>query len=39
VHFTIGGPWFPEYAAGEYADKWFREREAMLSASGKLDRK
>jgi hypothetical protein len=39
VHFTIGGPWFPEYRASEYADRWFLEREAMLSASGKMNRK
>ncbi len=39
VHFTIGGPWFPEYRASEYAGQWFLEREAMLSASGKMNRK
>jgi lipopolysaccharide biosynthesis glycosyltransferase len=39
VHFTIGGPWFPEYRGSEYADQWFLERDAMLSASGKLNRK
>jgi len=39
VHFTIGGPWFAEYAAAEYAPEWFREREAMLSAAGKGARK
>jgi lipopolysaccharide biosynthesis glycosyltransferase len=39
VHFTIGGPWFPEYRTSEYADQWFLEREAMLSASGKMNRK
>ena len=33
VHFTIGGPYFPEYAACEYADEWFRERDAMLNAA------
>ena len=35
VHFTIGGPWFPEYAGSEYAPEWFEERDAMLSAEGK----
>jgi lipopolysaccharide biosynthesis glycosyltransferase len=35
VHFTIGGPWFPEYRDSEYAPEWFSEREAMLSAQGK----
>ena len=39
VHFTIGGPWFAEYRESEYAEEWFREREATLSASGKLNRK
>jgi hypothetical protein len=33
AHFTIGGPWFPEYEGCEYAKEWFAEREAMLSAS------
>jgi hypothetical protein len=35
AHFTIGGPWFPEYAACEYSREWFAEREAMLSAFGR----
>jgi hypothetical protein len=30
VHFTIGGPYFDEYRACEYADEWFAERDAML---------
>jgi hypothetical protein len=30
VHFTLGGPWFPETAACDYADRWFIERAAML---------
>ncbi|PXW91876.1 hypothetical protein C7444_13110 [Sphaerotilus hippei] len=30
VHFTIGGPYFHEYADCEYAEAWFAEREAML---------
>jgi hypothetical protein len=34
VHFTIGGPYFEEYRECEYASEWFREREAMLSATG-----
>lgn len=33
AHFTIGGPWFAEYAECEYAGEWFAERDAMLSAS------
>jgi len=39
VHFTIGGPWFAEYAQSEHASEWFRERESMLSALGKGARK
>ena len=33
VHFTIGGPYFPEYGECEYAGEWFREKEAMLNAA------
>lgn len=32
AHFTIGGPYFPAYAACEYADAWREERDAMLYA-------
>lgn len=35
AHFTIGGPWFKEFAHCEFADEWRREREAMLSADGR----
>lgn len=31
VHYTIGGPYFEEYAQCEYARQWFEERESMLS--------
>jgi hypothetical protein len=30
VHFTIGGPYFSEYAQCEHAAGWFAERERML---------
>jgi lipopolysaccharide biosynthesis glycosyltransferase len=30
VHFTTGGPYFPEYRDCEYAREWFAERDAML---------
>ena len=33
VHFTIGGPYFDEYADCEYADEWRRNREAMLAVN------
>lgn len=32
VHFTLGGPYFSEFADSEYADEWRAEREAMLFA-------
>jgi hypothetical protein len=38
AHFTIGGPWFKEFADCEFADEWRDAREAMLSASGKQER-
>jgi lipopolysaccharide biosynthesis glycosyltransferase len=39
VHFTVGGPWFPEYTQSEHATEWFHEKESMLSALGKGARK
>ena len=36
VHYTIGGPWFPEYEHCEYADEWRAERRDMLAAPGKV---
>ena len=33
VHFTLGGPYFAEYADCEYAAEWRDEQERMLSAS------
>lgn len=32
VHFTLGGPYFDEYRACEYAAEWFAERDRMLYA-------
>jgi hypothetical protein len=32
VHWTIGGPWFHEYADANYAAEWHNERDAMLHA-------
>jgi hypothetical protein len=29
VHFTLGGPYFPEYRACDYADEWLAERDLM----------
>jgi hypothetical protein len=29
VHFTLGGPYFPEYRGCDYADEWFAERDLM----------
>jgi hypothetical protein len=31
VHYTLGGPYFNDYAQCEYAQEWCRERDAMLS--------
>lgn len=33
VHYTLGGPYFDDYRACEYADHWRRERDAMLRAA------
>lgn len=33
VHYTLGGPYFLEYAHCEYSVQWRTEREAMLSVS------
>lgn len=30
VHYTLGGPYFDEYADCEYAQEWFAERDRML---------
>ena len=35
VHYTLGGPYFPEFADCEYADEWRAERDAMLFAGRK----
>ena len=32
VHFTRGGPWFPEFHAVDYAEEWRAERAAMGAA-------
>jgi hypothetical protein len=31
VHFTLGGPWFPQYANCEFADEWMEEYDAANS--------
>ncbi len=33
VHYTLGGPYFPEYADCEYSAEWRQQRDAMLSVS------
>ena len=30
IHYTLGGPWFPQHAHCDHADLWLRERDAML---------
>jgi lipopolysaccharide biosynthesis glycosyltransferase len=32
VHYTTGGPYFPEYRHCEYGDDWFREQAASMTA-------
>ena len=34
VHYTLGGPYFADYAQCEYAGEWHRECAAMLLAAG-----
>jgi hypothetical protein len=31
VHYTLGGPYFTEYRNCEFADEWFRERDALMT--------
>ena len=33
LHYTEGGPYFDDYIDTDYADVWFKEKEAMLKAS------
>ena len=33
LHYTNGGPWFTDYAAGDHVKDWFAERDAMLGAN------
>ena len=35
VHFTLGGPYFDDYANCEYAQEWRDERDAMLAVQQK----
>lgn len=37
VHYTIGGPYFHEYADVEHAEEWFAELKAMERADDALD--
>jgi hypothetical protein len=32
AHYTLGGPYFPEYVNCEYSSEWCAERQAMLHA-------
>jgi hypothetical protein len=32
VHYTLGGPWFPDYKDCDYADEWRDELQAMTHA-------
>ena len=35
VHYTLGGPYFPEFRGCEYSKEWFAERDAMLLVAGR----
>ena len=35
VHFTVGGPYFKQYADCEFSEEWRAERDAMLYAATK----
>jgi len=35
IHFTNGGPWFPEWVDVDYGDLWLAERDLMLAELGK----
>ena len=35
VHYTLGGPYFAEYANCEYADEWRAEKERMLAVASR----
>ena len=39
VHYTIGGPYFEQYADCEYSTEWFQERDDMLYALQASDAK
>ena len=34
LHWTLGGPWWPQYQAAPYADKWYAELDNMMSENG-----
>ena len=36
VHYTLGGPYFAEYAACEYAQDWRAEKDRMLAVSQRI---
>ncbi|WP_293677337.1 hypothetical protein [uncultured Phenylobacterium sp.] len=36
VHFTRGGPYFPEYADCDYGDEWRAARDRSITADGRL---
>lgn len=36
VHFSLGGPWLPDYRETEYAKEWYKELEHMNSIRDKF---
>lgn len=39
AHYTLGGPYFAEFAGCEYAAQWHHEHDAMLHAAGATESK
>lgn len=33
LHWTLGGPWFSDYALAPHAERWYAERDRMLKAA------
>ena len=38
VHYTVGGPYFNEYAHCEYSDEWFKEKALMTNCNQRVIR-
>lgn len=36
IHYTNGGPWFPDWGSVDYADLWMAERQRLAEATGQV---